>query len=77
MRPATVAACNQVPGTPPVPPTTPPVAERVPGRPASPPALNFRLHNYSNTNAVQYLMARVRLAIDPPPTTTTGTPETY
>jgi hypothetical protein len=39
--------------------------------------LNFRLHNASGTNPVKYGMARVRKAVDPPPTVVVGTPETY
>jgi hypothetical protein len=44
---------------------------------ANPAMLNFRLHNHSSSNPVKYGMARVRKAVDPPPTVVVGTPETY
>jgi uncharacterized protein DUF2341 len=54
------------------------VAERhVHATSANPPALNFRLHNHSATTPVEYGMARVRKAADPPPTVTAGAAETY
>jgi hypothetical protein len=43
-----------------------------------PPAqVNVRLWNYSDSTSVTYDWVRVRQAIDPPPTTTVGAPETY
>jgi hypothetical protein len=45
--------------------------------PPSPSALNVRLHNYSDTNAVAYHLVRVRQAVKPPPTVTVGAPQPY
>ena len=53
------------------------VEHHVHAQAATPPALNFRLHNHSSSNLVRYSLARVRLAVDPPPSVTAGAPETY
>ena len=53
------------------------VEHHVHATPVAPAMLNFRLHNHSSTEPVQYHMARVRRAVDPPPTVTLGAPETY
>jgi hypothetical protein len=45
--------------------------------PPSPASLNVRLHNNSTANKVEYRMARVRKAANPPPTVVVGTPEQH